>query len=532
MLVDNTIPQELEAVQHRHVADSHGDDMNYTDEKQQQQQGTGSLKAGQPIVEHQHVAAHLEDLDSKTADGQFDHNSEAVQRVRWKVDKRLIPMLSLLYLCSFLDRVNIGNAKVANLEQDLSLKPGAYNLALSIFFAGYVLGEIPANLMLKKIGPRRWVPMVMFCWGVVSMCMSAVNDGTGLIVARFFLGLAESGYAPGPVYIISLWYRRCEQALRIGIFFSAATVAGAFGGLLSYGIARLNGLGGLHAWQWIFILEGLPTILCCFLAFAVLPDFPETSTFLAEDEKALCVQRLRIDAGSATDTGFSRSQVWAAFRDPKVYGHIVLGSLHSVAFTSLGLFVPSITLSFGFDPVTTQIMTAPVYACACICTLFFAISSDRFSERGYHAALATSLAAIGYILLIVTRYSSLAARYVSLIICTSGVYSFVPIALSWPSSNIGGHTKKGVAIAAIISISQVGGFAGGQLYREDDAPLYVRGHTISACLLVVDTLLILGFKFLLRRENRRRDRLSPEEYDRECRQSDKTDTNPDFRYFE
>ncbi|KAG0288679.1 hypothetical protein BGZ98_004173 [Dissophora globulifera] len=493
MLVDKTISQELEAVQYRRVADSHGDDINYTDEKQQQQQqqqGPGSLKAGQPIVEHQHVAAYLEDLDSKIADGQFDHNSEAVQRVRWKVDKRLIPMLSLLYLCSFLDRVNIGNAKVANLEQDLNLKPGAYNLALSIFFAGYVLGEIPANLMLKKIGPRRWIPMVMFSWGVVSMCMSAVKDGTGLIVARFFLGLAES--------IISLWYRRCEQALRIGIFFSAATVAGAFGGLLSY----------------------------------VLPDFPETSTFLAEDEKALCVQRLRIDAGSATDMGFSRSQVWAAFRDPKVYGHIVLGSLHSVAFTSLGLFVPSITLSFGFDPVTTQIMTAPVYACACICTLIFAISSDRFSERGYHAALATSLAAIGYILLIVTRYSSLAARYVSLIICTSGVYSFVPIALSWPSSNIGGHTKKGVAIAAIISISQVGGFAGGQLYREDDAPLYVRGHTISACLLVVDTLLILGFKFLLRRENRRRDRLSPEEYDRECRQSDKTDTNPDFRYFE
>ncbi|KAF8939303.1 major facilitator superfamily domain-containing protein [Dissophora ornata] len=511
-----------------------GDGDGYSSEKDQ------SLRTGETGADIKYRAelrtivnndGNLVDVDMNGGDT-FDPDSEEVRRVRWKVDKRLIPMLSLLYLCSFLDRVNIGNAKVANLETDLNLKPGVYNLALSIFFIGYVLGEIPANLMLKKIGPRRWVPMVMFSWGIVSMSMAGVKNGVGLIATRFFLGLAESGFAPGPVYIISLWYRRCEQALRLAVFFSAATVAGAFGGLLSYGISQLHGLLGLQAWQWIFLLEGLPTIICCFLAYTFLPDFPETSTFLTPEEKELNVERLRIDAGPATDNEFSWKQFWGVWRDWKLYGHMIIGLLHSVAFASLGLFVPSITLGFGFDRITTQIMTAPIYVFACLFTILLAVSSDRFSDRGYHAAFSTIVAAVGYMLLIILREYSVAARYVSLVICTCGVYSFVPVMLSWPSSNIGGHTKKGVALAIIISFVQIGGAAGGQLYRADDAPHYVRGHTISACVLLVDTFLILGFKQLLRRENRRRENLTPEEYEKECKESDMTDANPDFRFFE
>ncbi|CAO3563423.1 unnamed protein product [Mortierella alpina] len=381
----------------------------------------------------------------------FDPDSKEIRRVRWKVDRRLIPLLSVLYLCSFLDRVNIGNAKVANLEEDLKLQPGVYHLACSIFYIGYIMGEVPANLALKKLGPRTWIPIVMVAWGTVSMCMAALTNGAGLLVARFFLGLAESGYAPGPVYIISLWYRRCEHALRVGIFFSAATIAGAFGGLLAYGIALMHGAGGLRAWQWIFIIEGIPTIICSIIAYIFLPDFPETSTFLTPDEKELNIKRLRIDAGPATDNTFSRSQVWAAFKDWKVIAHMWIGMLHAVSFASLGLFVPSITLGFGFD---------------------------------------------------------------------------------WPSSNIGGHTKKAVAIALVISVAQIGSIVGGQLYREYDAPFYVRSHTICAGLLLANVFNILGLKYLLRRENRRREQLTPEDYEKECRESDATDKHPDFRYFE
>ncbi|KAF9430432.1 hypothetical protein BGZ94_006909 [Podila epigama] len=454
----------------------------------------------------------------------FDPNSKEVQRVRWKVDKHIVPLLSILYLCSYLDRSNIGNAKIANLEEDLNLAPGIYNTALSIFYVGYVIGEIPANLMLKRMGPRKWIAIVMLCWGTVSMCMAGVKNGSDLLVTRFILGLAES--------IISLWYRRTEQALRVGIFFSAATVAGAFGGLLAYGIAQLHGVGGLRAWQWIFIIEGFPTIVFAILTFFLLPDFPETAKFLTEDEKQLNIQRLKVDVGAATQTSFSWAEVWSVFLDWKVYIHTAANLLHSIAFSSLGLFIPSIVRGFDYDPITTQIMTAPVYAIACVVTISMAFSSDRMSERGYHAAASEAMATLGYFLLVMTRDSPLWAKYASLTICASGVFSFIPVQLSWPASNIGGHTKKGVAIATVISFAQIGSVVGAQLYRTEDAPKYIRGHTICCILLFITTLATLATKWLLRRENRRRDRLTPEQFNRECELAKGTDKHPAFRYFE
>ncbi|KAG9324800.1 hypothetical protein KVV02_004673 [Mortierella alpina] len=460
----------------------------------------------------------------------FDPDSEEVRRVRWKVDKRLIPMLSLLYLCSYLDRVNLGNAKVANLEADLNLTSGLFNMAGSIFYIGYILGEIPANLALKKVGPKIWLPLTMIGFGGMSMCTAAVTNGAGLLATRFFLGLAESGYAPTPVFIISLWYPRREHAFRAGIFFSTATVAGAFGGLVAYGISQLQGLGGLRAWQWIFLLEGLFTVACCIIVYLILPDFPETSTFLSPAEKELNIKRLKFDAGPASSTAFSWPEFWAAFKDWKVYAFIYVGLLHAVALTSLGLFVPSITRGFGYDPIATQLMTVPIYTVACFCTLLCAYSSDRFTERGFHVAAPMFIAAVGYVLLIITRHSSLVLRYISLVICTSGVYAAIPVLLAWKPSIIGGHAKRGTAIAFVMAAVQIGGIIGGQVYRNDDAPLYVRGNATCAGILFLDVFSLLGFKYILYRENRRRDQLTPKEYEKECQGSDATDMHPDFRY--
>ncbi|KAG9324801.1 hypothetical protein KVV02_004674 [Mortierella alpina] len=284
-------------------------------------------------------SAHGTELDG------FDPNSEEVRRVRWKIDKRLIPMLSLLYFCSYLDRINFGNAKIAGLETDLNLNSGLYNMAGSIFYIGYILGDIPANLALKRVGPKIWLTLVMFIWGGVSMCMAAVTNGAGLLATRFFLGLTESWFAPTPVFV---GYQVVSMAKAV-IFFSMATVAGAFGGLLNYGISNLQGAGGLHAWQWTFVLEGLFTVACCVIVYLILPDFPETSTFLSPTEKHLNIKRLKFDAGPATSTAFSWPQFWAAFKDWKVYMIMFNSFLHSVAFTAIGLFLPSITRGFGYE---------------------------------------------------------------------------------------------------------------------------------------------------------------------------------------
>ncbi|KAF9141207.1 hypothetical protein BGX30_005266 [Mortierella sp. GBA39] len=426
----------------------------------------------------------------------FDPNSEEIKKVRWKIDKRLIPLLAVMYLCSFLDRANIGNAKVAGMEADLNLQPGEFNTALSIFYVGYVIGEVPSNMALKQFGPRLWIPAVMFIWGTIMIAMAAVKTAGALYTARFFLGLAESGYAPGPVYVISTWYARNEQAIRVGLFFSASTVAGAFGGLLAY-------------------------------AFVYLPNFPETSTFLTPAEQTLTIKRLAVDAGPGDESHFSWVQFWAAFKDWKVHMYMLIVFLQGIPFASLGLFIPSIVQG----QITTQIMTVPIYVVACFSVISFTYSSDRKRERGFHLAILSFMATIGYGLLVFTRHSPIGARYVSLMICASGIYGYVPVMLSWSGVNIGGHTKRGVAIALIISIGQIGSVIGGQLYRNDDAPLYVRGHSISAILMALATVSVLGFKFLLTRENRRRDRLTPEENALESSGTDLADKHPSFRFY-
>ncbi|OAQ33048.1 MFS general substrate transporter [Linnemannia elongata AG-77] len=403
---------------------------------------------------------------------EFNSNSEEIRKVRWKIDKRLIPLLTVMYLCSFLDRANIGNAKVAGMEADLSLKPGEFNTALSIFYVGYVIGEVPSNMALKQFGPRLWIPIVMFLWGSIMIAMAA-------------------GYAPGPVYVISMWYARNEQAIRVGLFFSASTVAGAFGGLLAYAISHMDGLHGLQGWQWIFIIEGIPTIVVCFLAFIYLPDFPATSTFLTPTERALTIKRLAVDAGPGDEPHFSWVQFRAAFKDWKVHMHMLIAILQGIPFASLGLFIPSIVQG----QITTQIMTVPIYVVACFSVILFTYSSDRKKERGFHLAILSFMATIGYGLLVLTRHSATGARYVSLMICTSGIYGYVPVMLSWSGVNIGGHTKRGVAIALIISIAQIGSVIGGQLYRNDD------------------------------------ERLTPEEYALESSGTDLADKHPSFRFY-
>ncbi|GJJ75758.1 MFS transporter, ACS family, allantoate permease [Entomortierella parvispora] len=478
-----------------------------------------------------------EKIDEVDAEGAYNnHTAEldpvAVGKLRRKIDLHLIPLISVLYLCSFLDRVNIGNAKVAGLASDIVLTANEYNWALSIFFIGYVIFEIPSNILLKKIGPRKWITIIMIFWGTIMMSMAAVTNAAGLLAARFFLGLTESGLFPGSVYLISLWYTRSEQALRNGLFFSTATMAGAFGGVLAYGIAQMEGVRGLHGWQWIFILEGLPTVLLTIVVFFYLPDFPATAPFLNQEEKELADRRLVIDAGPATQTEFSWKQFRSVFVDWKVYMHMITYILSATPLYSLSLFLPSIVQGFNFSPLTTQAMTAPAYVIACLFTILCAFSSDRFRERGIHYAFPTVIGCLGYILLIVTKDSHVVNRYVSLTVAASGVFAAVPPMLSWFTTNIGGHTKRGVATAAIISFGNIGGAIGGQIYRASDAADgYVRGHTICAVMMGLSAVLVMIMKYGLIRENRRRDNLTPEEFAREAEGDELCDHHPGFRYY-
>jgi MFS family permease len=470
--------------------------------------------------------AEKQELDTE----EFDPNSLAIQKVRRRVDFRLIPLLAFLYLLSFLDRVNIGNAKVAGLEKDVKITPAEYNWALSIFFVGYIIAEIPSNLILKKIGPPIWISGVMVTWGGVTMALAACKDAPSLLATRFFLGLAEAGLFPGAVYMISLWYTRGEIAVRNGFFFSTATLSGAFGGILAYGIAHMEGILGIKGWQWIFIIEGGITVVVGFLTYFLLPELPEKAKFLSEEEREIVLQRLRVDAGPATETHFSWNQCRMAFKDPNVYIFLAGYVMGAISVFGLAFFVPSIVLGFGYGPVVTQIMTAPAYTIACIVTICCAFSSDHHRERGIHTGVSCFVASLGYILLILTRHQAALPRYVALTITLIGAFSSGPAYFAWFSGNIGGHTKRGVSIAFIISIGSVGGAIGSQIFRAEDAPYYVRGLTIGATLTFLSgcTAFLMKLKYI--RENKRRDSLTPEQYEKEKQGEELCDLHPDYRY--
>ncbi|KAG0324676.1 hypothetical protein BG004_003400, partial [Podila humilis] len=363
---------------------------------------------------------------------------------------------------------------------------------------------------LKRVGPRRWMSMCMFVWGCLTMLLAASTTAAGLYTIRFFLGIFEAALFPGAIFTLTLFYARREQALRSGLFFSTATMSGAFGG-----------------WQWIFILEGLPTALFSLVTLRLLPDSPATAKFLTAEEQDLCTRRLHRDAGPATETSFSWKQFQDVFKDWKTYLHMFPYILTMTPLYALALFMPTIVKGFNYSPLTSQLMTAPAYAVACLCTVLAALSSDRHAERGLHYAIPTLVGVLGYVLLIVTEHKSAAVRYIALTITVSGVFSSVPSMTSWISSNFGGHTKRAVAIGLIISFGNCGGLISGHVYKGDN---YTRGHIISLAMLSVGSCLILLLKFLYIRENKRRRNLTPEEFAKEASGEELCDWHPSWVY--
>lgn len=298
-----------------------------------------------------------------------------------KLDYHILPWITMLFLLSFLDRANIGNARLAGLEIDLGLHGLQFNHALAIFYPFYILVEVPSNLMLKRTRPSLWFAFLMTSWGTIMTLMSLVKSYHGLLVARAFLGLAEGGLAPGIAFYITRWYRREEMGIRMAIYFSAVTAAGAFGGLLARGITEMRGIGGLSGWAWIFILEGLTTVIFAGAAYVFIPDHPSTARFLSLEEKAEVTQRLEADSMGLSDE-FNMRYFWDAVKDKKTYGYMVVLFGSTTSTYSLSMFLPTIIKNMGYTAEASQLLSAPPYVAACILALTVGVVADRLKTRG------------------------------------------------------------------------------------------------------------------------------------------------------
>ncbi|KAI7856485.1 major facilitator superfamily domain-containing protein [Circinella umbellata] len=429
-------------------------------------------------------------------------------------------------------RSNIGNAKLGGLEDDLHMNHFQYQWSLSIFFAGYILFQLPSNVIMRRWRPSFWLSFLMLSWGIVATAMAACENFAGLMVCRLLLGCFEAGFFPGVVYMLSLWYTRQEYGRRVALFFSFGSLAGAFGGILAYGISQIP-THILATWQWLFIIEGSPSILIAVFSAWYLPDSPEKAKFLTSDEQQLEIERLTEDAGASQDHSFSWPQVVSVFQDWKLYIYIFIYLTGSIMLHGVTLFLPSIVAGMGeWSNAQAQLLTTPPYILAFIATITIGRSSDHFFERGFHMVACDVVAIAGFLLLILIPQEQVAVHYFAACLVVIAVYANVPAKVAWFTNNFGGLTRRAIASAAIVSIGLVGGIFGGQIYY--DGPEYRNGNTIACACAAAQLAAILILRFKLARENKRRTQLSEHEKELELLKYGGLqligDRHPDFRY--
>ncbi|KAH8646375.1 MFS nicotinic acid transporter-like protein [Tricladium varicosporioides] len=418
-----------------------------------------------------------------------------------KLDLKLLPPLTILYLLSFLDRSNIGNAKLDGLAKDLRITGNQYLLTLTIYFVGYVLFEIPCNIVLKRTTPKFWLPTLMFVWGVVATLLGITQNFAGIVVARFFLGVTESGLFPGVVFYLSMWYKRTETHYRIALFFSAASLAGAFGGILAYGIGFMRGAADLNGWRWIFILEGLLTVVVAVLSYLFIHNYPTTAPFLTDYERSYIHARLKGDSDATNTEHFAWANVTAALKDYKCWMYGLGFHTLSLPLYTLSLFLPTIINELGYKAAEAQLLTVPPYAVATILTVTVAIFSERTKKRAPFILASTSLAIIGYIVLLTAPRSKPGVSYLGTIFAAAGIYPSTAIVLSWPAANVSGQSKRATATAMTITIGNLGAVLGTQLYRPATSPRWYLGHGFALGYLVANLANTGLLWVLLEREN-------------------------------
>ncbi|KAI7905835.1 major facilitator superfamily domain-containing protein [Cokeromyces recurvatus] len=472
-----------------------------------------SQKENRIITSTENVLGY-EAIERTPSTQQVEKENEKIEKklVR-KIDLKLIPWVSILYLLLSLDRNNIGNARLGSLEKDLNLVGNDYYTALTIFFAGYVIFHIPSNLLVKILRPSHWISSTMILWGICSLCQAFTHNAAGLIACRFFLGIFETGVGPSTPLFLSFWYQRNELATRVAIYFGSATIAGAFAGAIAYGVlSTLENAHGLAGWRWLFIVEAIPTILFGLMSFVVLPDTPETTKagrWLSAHEREIAIQRIK-KSGNIDDKLFDKKQFIAAWLDYKVWFSVLIYIGLNISLASFAVFLPTLIRDMGFSLLNAQLLTIPPYVIACCLVFIVSWNSDRTLQRGYHVMSVCIIGILGYLFLLTSSSSSsshVGLRYTGAILVACGIYPIIPLTLSWVSNNQLGHTKRGVAIAMTSMMAQCFSMLGTQIYHSEDAPRYSRGHTICLVFLVLTACSAAILRYLLARENKRRDKV-------------------------
>ncbi|CAG8108327.1 unnamed protein product [Penicillium olsonii] len=495
------------------------------------------------MAEKDAAVMHLENQPGNgisVEDAEFlaNFSDEAKKKVIKKVDMRLVPMFVLLYLVAYIDKTNIGNAKIEGLLPSLNMSGLQYNIALSIFFIPYVLAEVPSNIILNRLKrPSQYLGFLIFCWGVIMLCTGFVQNFAGLVVIRFLLGLFEAGFLPGAVLVISKWYLPNETQTRIAILYTSAASGGAFSGLLAFAIAKMDGTAGLEGWRWIFIIEGLATVAMAVACYLLLLDSPSLSPgWLSPDEIRYLEARQQAANGHSHHEGFNKRILWSVLADWKIYLLILANWSNAVPNYALKFNMPDVIQSMGYKAANAQLLTIPPYAVGAISAYTFSVFADRYSWRMPFILIPQCSLIIAFGILFSKAANindNIALCYFCLCLACFGMYPILPGVNAWNVCNIPNPHKRAVAIGYLICFGNAGGIVGSFIYKADERPQYPTGYGTSLAFTAAGIVAALVLEFSLWKANQRNALMSTVEIEEKYTEDqlrDMEERSPLFKY--
>ncbi|KAK5163818.1 uncharacterized protein LTR77_010492 [Saxophila tyrrhenica] len=436
----------------------------------------------------------------------FDRAAE--RRLRLKIDLYIVPTVALLYLFCFIDRANIGNARLAGLEEDLHLDPESYDYStvLSVFYVSYIVFEIPCSLLNKWIGPGWFIPATTLGFGICSLGTAFVHTKGEAAGVRFVLGIFEAGMLPGIAYYLSRWYRRSELALRLSLYIVMAPLAGAFGGLLASAILTLDSVGSVRSWRMIFLIEGIITIGLAIIAFFTLTDRPETAKWLSQDEKDLAIARVKSERVSTTEVldHIDVKKILMGIFNPVVLSTSFIFLLDNITVQGLAFFAPTIvaTIYPEASVVSLQLHTVPPYVVGAFFTVLLPLLSTIFDKRLIFMIISAPFMMVGYIMFLATEASMV--RYGATFLIAIGAFSFGALCNAQGSANVVSDTSRSAAIGTIVMFGNIGGLISTWTFLPFDAPNFPIGNGLNLATSSIILIASICTLLFMKADNKRR----------------------------
>jgi D-galactonate transporter len=403
-----------------------------------------------------------------------------------KVTWRLMPYLFLCYILAYVDRVNVGFAKL-QMQQDLGMSDSVYGVAAGIFFIGYFFFEVPSNIMLQKVGARRWIGPIMIAWGIVSTCTMFVRSATAFYALRFVLGLVESGFFPGVILYLTFWYTGRHRAKMVAAFMSAIPLAGVIAGPISgWILGAMTGAGNLRAWQWLFLLEGVPSFIAGVITLCFLTDSPAKAAWLTADEKQLILSRLREEEETKKRTAGASHGFGDAFRNPAVWLLAIVYFGITGGNYGIGFWLPQVIKDgITSDPLLIGWITVIPWGAAAAAMILVGHHSDSTGERRWHFALTTIVAAAGFAASALPGIPG-PLRLLALTVAIMGIMSAFAVFWALPTAILSGAAAA-AGIAWVNSVGNLAGYAGPSvvgLIRDRTHSMTLALMTLSGAALV------------------------------------------------